>query len=1138
LLTGSITRFEHELHHRAATVEGLDHPVMARVESETRGLSGLMPEDPALATSVVILLIPGTEEALARCLESVLRQSRPAARVVAACAGDQLDLWRPRLPAEVELIQLGVGAGGWEAVVEALDTSFALLLASSDWLRPDLLYRYALVQRLVGNPESTVIASATVSANSDGEIVGPGRTATSFRPSMPVLLSTEWLDSAVLVPCTSWRNLATAPDPAAAVLGVVLELLARGLNLELISVALRASLDPDASPATLTGGRAFAVGRMLRAHAPSGLVVGPDTRPEPLAPARSSLQVIVPYRDRAEQTLAAVRSVLEQDYPEPISLVAVDNGSRNAHPARELERLGVQVLRVDEPFNYSRLNNMATAGHDSDLLLFLNNDVVLDGGALEELARWAQVPAVGAVGAVLFYPDGLLQHGGIERDPHGPADELRWMLAERGLDRRQLLRASRPRVVDAVTGACLMTRRTVFDEIGGFDEVFYPNAFSDTDLCQRIVATGRVCVVTPRARGTHDESASRRYDRLEDFEGSAWLEERLGARRSGPRPRTRNASDPGRPSRVLTGFDDLGPIGSPMIDIHVSAEEVDRTAAKAWLGGGGLLLLRVLGVDGEGVVKWSVGATNHGARPAQWFVPAGSLERSRGSVELLGLIALSEDVDAVVEAGDDDDRTAAELEFAAARGGIFARRAYATREVGGVSPMAERRVVRLTPPFGRGPGFPASSAEEEYGDWTGCRHRCSFEVGEAPLQVAVRRTWYGLTMTDSQRPTIVVLAPFLANGGAEQTLFEVLRALGDSFHFLIATLVPHRQVLGDRRTQFEEVAEVVSLGEALEGDALVSAVEGLVYLTSAKLVYNANGSGPFYRLAAHLKAHRSGVKVVDHLYDNVHGYISHYRGGEPSAVDTCIAENHSIKTVLVEDRGWHPDRIRVIWPCGRRPRDLPVGHEASAIRHRLRRKLGVATDDVLFLTAARVHPQKRPLDLVELAGRLADEPRAVFFWVGGGELEGELDRAIADLSGGRIRRLPFRDDVPDLILACDVGCLVSDYEGLPVFMLECLQLGRPFLTTDVGDVGRVLEPSGAGLVAGPPGDLALLEGAARRMCDPGFRAEAARRGREASALFAPDRVSAEYAEAFAAAVSGAPLTGTEAAGRGRESDAR
>jgi glycosyltransferase involved in cell wall biosynthesis len=161
-----------------------------------------------------------------------------------------------------------------------------------------------------------------------------------------------------------------------------------------------------------------------------------------------------------------------------------------------------------------------------------------------------------------------------------------------------------------------------------------------------------------------------------------------------------------------------------------------------------------------------------------------------------------------------------------------------------------------------------------------------------------------------------------------------------------------------------------------------------------------------------------------------------------------------------------------------------------------------------------MHPQKRPLDLVALAQRVGDLEMIHFVLVGGGDLEDEVDEAIETAVGARIRRLAFSNNIPDLILASDVGCLVSDHEGLPVFMLECLQLGRPFLGTRVGDLGTVLDDTGAGLVIDEPGDLEALEAAVRRLADPRVRAELAGHARVAAPRFSVATCADAYARVF------------------------
>ena len=152
-------------------------------------------------------------------------------------------------------------------------------------------------------------------------------------------------------------------------------------------------------------------------------------------------------------------------------------------------------------------------------------------------------------------------------------------------------------------------------------------------------------------------------------------------------------------------------------------------------------------------------------------------------------------------------------------------------------------------------------------------------------------------------------------------------------------------------------------------------------------------------------------------------------------------------------------------------------------------------------------------DLVELARRVRDLEHVQFLVAGGGDLENEMDRAIKG-AGARIRRLPFRSDIPELIVAADVGCLVSDFEGLPVFMLECLQAGRPFLGTDVGDMGEVLRRTGAGIVVDQPGDLAALEAGVRQLAEADEWAELARHATDAGSQFDPVNCAAAYHRAF------------------------
>ena len=132
------------------------------------------------------------------------------------------------------------------------------------------------------------------------------------------------------------------------------------------------------------------------------------------------------------------------------------------------------------------------------------------------------------VGAQLLYPGGKIQHGGVRRDLDLPQRSLNYVHLDVGLRPQAGFFSSQILACDAVTAACSVVRLDLFEKAGGFDEVFFPIGFSDTDLCARIQALGKTNIYTPFAQAIHHESASRGGWSVEDFEESQWLSRRLG----------------------------------------------------------------------------------------------------------------------------------------------------------------------------------------------------------------------------------------------------------------------------------------------------------------------------------------------------------------------------------------------------------------------------------------------------------------------------------------------------------------------------------------------------------------------------------------------------------------------------------
>ena len=224
------------------------------------------------------------------------------------------------------------------------------------------------------------------------------------------------------------------------------------------------------------------------------------------------VSMIIPTRNGLELIRRCVDSICEKTEYRDFEILVVDNGSDDPDTLeylRGLEAAGtVRLLHYPHPFNFSAINNFAVAHARGQVLALLNNDLeVIDPGWLGEMVSHAVRPEIGAVGACLWYPDDRLQHGGVVLGLGGVAGHAMKMLPRgaKGYNARAVLVQN----YSAVTAACMLVRRGVFDEVGGFDADNLPIAFNDVDLCLRIREKGYRNLWTPYAQLYHHESASR-----------------------------------------------------------------------------------------------------------------------------------------------------------------------------------------------------------------------------------------------------------------------------------------------------------------------------------------------------------------------------------------------------------------------------------------------------------------------------------------------------------------------------------------------------------------------------------------------------------------------------------------------------
>jgi GT2 family glycosyltransferase len=227
----------------------------------------------------------------------------------------------------------------------------------------------------------------------------------------------------------------------------------------------------------------------------------------------SKVSIIIPTRDLWTLLDECLESIFSKSTYPNYEVIIVDNGSQDRETFqvfakwRKREPNRFRIYHFDIPFNYSRLNNYAVDQVDGKYLLFLNNDVeVIQENWIEAMVEQAQRPSIGAVGALLLYPDNTIQHGGVILGLGGAAGHVFCDLPYGDIGY-----FDQPNIIGnytAVTAACLMCRRDIFKEVKGFEEILAV-AYNDTDFCLKLHSKGYRNIYLPHVILYHHESKSR-----------------------------------------------------------------------------------------------------------------------------------------------------------------------------------------------------------------------------------------------------------------------------------------------------------------------------------------------------------------------------------------------------------------------------------------------------------------------------------------------------------------------------------------------------------------------------------------------------------------------------------------------------
>lgn len=235
---------------------------------------------------------------------------------------------------------------------------------------------------------------------------------------------------------------------------------------------------------------------------------------------RPLVSIIIPNKDHVDDLSRCVESIINLSTYDNYEIVIVENNSETAEIRTYYEEISrhprVQVVEYKGDFNYSKINNFGVQYAKGEYLLLLNNDTeVITPDWMEELLMYAMRKDVGVVGAKLYYPDKTIQHAGIVigLGAHRTAGHTHYRIPEANVG--YMGRLCYAQDVTAVTGACMMVSKALYEELGGLDESFTV-ALNDVDFCLRVREKGFLNIFTPFAELYHYESKSRGSDKKDD----------------------------------------------------------------------------------------------------------------------------------------------------------------------------------------------------------------------------------------------------------------------------------------------------------------------------------------------------------------------------------------------------------------------------------------------------------------------------------------------------------------------------------------------------------------------------------------------------------------------------------------------
>ena len=361
--------------------------------------------------------------------------------------------------------------------------------------------------------------------------------------------------------------------------------------------------------------------------------------------------------------------------------------------------------------------------------------------------------------------------------------------------------------------------------------------------------------------------------------------------------------------------------------------------------------------------------------------------------------------------------------------------------------------------------------DPEYPDW-----------GQAALTLCPVDEIIHIEPVGSELPALVMVHPILSVGGAEQLALKIIDELQERISFSVVSFENLDDELGTTADSFRQLTPYVyTLPEFLDPSLFYSFMRYLIKRFKPKSLYIANGTPWIYDFLGEIKRRNPQIRIANQVYDSVIGWIHRYDLSLVTYIDAHIGANKKICQAYI-DEGVKPEQAFLI-EHGIDPSELSPSEYSPERVQALKKNFKLPGDKKIVTFASRIHHQKRPMDFVELARRLVGDNSIHFLMVGDGPLAAVIDNQINKIKLTNISRLPFYRPISDILALTDVLVLPSEFEGMPMIILEAQTMGIPVVVTDVGGNQDVIEITNGGVVTSKIGDVSRLMGGVRNMLE-------------------------------------------------------